>query len=428
VRVRPRTLAGWVSGAAALALALAACGDDGGGNGGEGNGGGDLAGDLTVWIMEPGNPEVQATLDGFGDAFEAEHAGVTVTIEYVPWPDAHTQLTTAVAGGQVPDLSEIGNTMTAEFAEAGAFAEVAAPEGAAFVEGLAQSSVVDGVNYGYPWYAGARALLYRTDVFDEAGVEVPQTWDELLEAGDTIAAEVDDIAPIHVAGAYQHMNQPLIWGAGGEIAAQEGDAWTPGFDTPQGHEALEFFQTLWDKGWSPEGAVQWNSADVREAFANGQAAMMVGGGWDLRAILDSNPDLEGNVGTALMPEGPGGSRDVFAGGSHLAVFQESDQQELATAFAEYLIAAEQATAFADQIGFLPGTVEGVEAAVGGDELFGVFGEQFVEHSRAYPVAGWWGSLEGSGALPDEFQKLMLDDVTVEEAAANMDAAIQDAIG
>lgn len=420
---RNKALAGWMSGAAALALVLAGCGDDG-----DGGGGGNDGGDLTVWIMEPGNPEVQATIDGFADAFEAEREGVTVTVEYVPWPDAHTQLTTAVAGGQVPDVTEIGNTMTAEFAEAGAFAEVEAPAGAAFVEGLSQSSVVEGVTYGYPWYAGARALLYRTDVFEDAGVEVPQTWDELLEVGDTIAAEVDDIDPIHVAGGYQHMNQPLIWGTGGDIASQSGDSWTPGYDTPAGKEALEFFMTLWGRDWSPEGAVQWNSADVREAFANEEAAMMIGGGWDLRAILDSNPDLEGRVGTALMPEGPAGSRDVFAGGSHLAVFQESDEQELAKEFAEYLIAPDQATAFADQIGFLPGTVEGVQASVGGDELFGVFGEQFVDHSRPYPVAGWWGTVEGSGAIPGEFQKLMLGDVTVDEAAANIDAAIQGAIG
>jgi N,N'-diacetylchitobiose transport system substrate-binding protein len=420
VKNRRRALAGWVGGAAALSLILAGCSGNGGGTD-------DGAQELTVWIMEPGNPEVQAMLDGFGEDFEAQHEGVTVNIEYIPWSDAHTQLTAAITGGQAPDVSELGNTMTAEFAEAGAFASVEAPADAGYIDGLVASSVVDGVTYGYPWYAGARALIYRTDIFEQAGVEVPQTWDEVLEVGDTIAAEVDDIAPIHVAGSYQHMFQPLIWGTGGDLASQSGDGWTPGFDTPQGHQALEFFATLWERGWTPEGAVGWNSADVREAFANEQAAMMIGGGWDLRVILDSNPDLEGKIGTALMPAGPAGSRDVFAGGSHLVVFEESDAKELAHEFAQFLIAPEQATAFADQIGFLPGTVEGVEAAVGGDPLFGVFGEQFIDHSRAYPVAGWWGQVEGSAAIPNEFQRLMLGEVSVEEAAANIDAALRDAM-
>jgi N,N'-diacetylchitobiose transport system substrate-binding protein len=407
----------WLSGVAALGLVLAGCSDDSGGDGGD---------ELTVWIMEPGNPEVQEMLDGFAADFEADHDGVTVNMEYVPWGDAHGQFVTALAGGQTPDLAEFGNTWTPEFAEEDAFVEVQAPEGVGFVDGLAQSSVVDGTTYGYPWYAGARALIYRTDIFDQAGVEVPETWDQLLEVGDAIAEAGGDAAPIHVAGANQHVNQPLIWGAGGEIATQDGEGWTPGFDTPEGHAALEFFQTLWERGWSPEGAVTWTSVDAREAFANGEAAMLIGGGWDLRAILDASPDLEGNVGTALMPAGPAGVRDVFAGGSHLAVFEGSGNPDLAKEFAEFLIAPEQATEFADAIGFLPGTVEGVEATVGGDPLFGVFGEQFVEHSRAYPVAGWWGAVEGSAALPDEFQKLLLGEVTVEEAAANMDAAIADA--
>lgn len=410
-----------MSGAAALSLILAGCSSDNGGGGGSG------PQELTVWIMEPGNPEVQKTLDGFAEKFEELHEGVTVNIEYIPWAEAHRQLTTAITGGQVPDVSEMGNTMTAEFAEVGAFAPVEVPADAGYVEGLVSSSVVDGTAYGYPWYAGARALIYRTDIFEEAGVEVPQTWDELLEVGDTIAEKVDGIDPIHVAGSYQHMFQPLIWGAGGDIATQTADGWQPGFDTPEGHAALEFFLELWERGWTPEGAVNWNSVNVREAFANGQSAMMIGGGWDLRVILDSNPDLEGKVGTALMPAGPSGSRDVFAGGSHLVVFEESKAKELAHEFVQFLIAPEQATAFADQIGFLPGTVAGVEATVGDDPLFGVFGEQFISHSRAYPVAGWWDQREreertvdgedDTHVISDELQRQAADE---EEARSPQD--------
>lgn len=430
------------AGVGALALLLAACGDEGDGETTDDTTEEDsedetaeepageeaaLSGDLTVWIMEPGNPDVQATIDGFGEEFEQMHEGVAINIDYVPWANAHDQFTTGIAGGQVPDLAEMGNTWTPEFAELGAFAAVEPPEGVEFVEGLAQSATMDGSTYGYPWYAGARGLIYRTDIFEQAGVDVPTTWEELLEVGDTIAAETD-IAPIRAAGGYQHMFQPLVWNAGGDIATQEGDAWTPGFDTEAGYEALGFVKELWDKGWSPEGAVQWNSVDVRDDFTNEGAAMMIGGGWDLRAILNANPDLEGKVGTALVPAGPAGNQDVFAGGSNLVVFEESEQQELAKAFAEFMIEPDNAKAFADQIGFLPGTVAGVEETVGGDDLFGVFGDQFVEHSRAYPVAGWWGAVEGNATIPNEVQRMMLGEISVEEAAANIDAGLADAIG
>lgn len=415
----------WAAGGLALALAVAGCGDDGGG---EDDPGGALAGDLTVWIMVPEGTESLDTIDEFARDFEAANEGVTINVDYVTWTAAQDQITTAIAGGQTPDLSEFGNTWTALYAEQGALAPVEAPAGVEFVDGLVDSAVVDGTNYGYPWYAGARALIYRTDVFEDVGVDPPETWQDILTVGDAIAAARDDIAPIHVAGDYQHLNQALIWGAGGEIATEQGDAWTPGFDTDAGREALGFLMQLWEKGWAPEAAATWNSADVRDAFTNGQSAMMIGGGWDVGLIESSNPDLEGNLGTALMPAGPAGSRDVFAGGSHLVVFEESDQQELARAFAEYMIAPEQAGRYAGENGLLPGTVGGVEEAVGGDPVYGVFGEQFVEHSRPYPAAGWWGKVEASGALSNEFQQLLLGEVTVDEAAANLDASIREAIG
>jgi N,N'-diacetylchitobiose transport system substrate-binding protein len=76
----------------ALGLVLAACsGDDEGSEAGDDPAGTEagLSGDLTVWIMDPGNPEAQQTIDATGAAFETEHEGVTIDIEYVPWPSAH---------------------------------------------------------------------------------------------------------------------------------------------------------------------------------------------------------------------------------------------------------------------------------------------------------------------------------------------------
>jgi len=414
----------------ALGLVLAACsGDDESSDAADdpAGAGAELSGDLTVWIMDPGKPEVRQTIDATGAAFEAEHEGVTIDIEYVSWPSAHDRFVTGLAAGQVPDLAEVSTTWMPEFGGQGAFAPVEASEGVEYVDALVEAGTVDGTTYGYPWYAAAPALIYRTDVFTRAGVEPPTTWDEIFSVGDAIAATVPDIAPMHVAGTHVHMLAPLVWGAGGEIATQEDDTWQAGVDSDAGREAFRFFETLWKKGWSPEGAVQWNSVDLRDAFANGQSAMMIGGGWDLSAILAANPDFEGKVGTALMPAGPAGNQDTPVGGSHLVVFQESDQQDLANAFARYMTTPEQVTPLIEQIDFLPGTVGGVEESVGGDDLDGVFGRQLVDHSRSYPAAGWWVEVEEALVFPNVAQRLMQGQITAEEAAAEAHAAIEDAI-
>ena len=413
----------------ALGLVLAACsGDDEGSEAGDDPAGTEagLSGDLTVWIMDPGNPEAQQTIDATGAAFETEHEGVTIDIEYVPWSSAHDRFVAGLVGGQVPDLAEMSTTWMPEFGEQGAFAPTEASEGVQYVDALVAAGTVDGTTFGYPWYAAAPALIYRTDVLARAGVEPPTSWDEIRSAGDTISATVPDIAPMHVAGAHAHMLAPMVWAAGGEIATREDDTWRAGVDSEAGRDAFRFFETLWKKGWSPEGAVQWTSADLRDAFANGQSAMMIGGGRDLSAILAANPDLAGKVGTALMPAGPAGSRDTLAGGSHLVVFQESDRQELANAFARYMISPDQVTPLTEQIDFLPGAVGGVERSVGGDDLDSVFGQQLVEHSRSYPAAGWWAEVEEAVVFPTVAQQLMQGQITAEEAAARVDAAIEEA--
>jgi N,N'-diacetylchitobiose transport system substrate-binding protein len=260
-------------------------------------------GEISVWIMQPGTDEVERILHEAVEAFEAEYEGATVALDFVPWDAAHDQFVTSIGAGQTPDVAEMGTTWTPEFAELGGLLPVEGEFGDEYVESLVESGTVDGTTYGFPWYAGARAFIYRSDVFDELGLEVPTTWDELLEVGETIEAETD-LDPINVAGSYVHMLAPMVWQAGGELAVEANGGWEAQVDSDEGRAAFAAYADLFERGWSPEGAVTWTSVDVREAFTNEDAAMMVGGGWDLAAILGTNPDLEGRVGTALLPEGP----------------------------------------------------------------------------------------------------------------------------
>jgi N,N'-diacetylchitobiose transport system substrate-binding protein len=378
--------------------------------------------------MDPGNSEVQETIDATAAAFESEHQRVTIGIEYIPRAGAHERFVTGVAASDVPDLAQMDTTWTAGFGEQGALAAVEAAGGVEYIDALVEAGTVGGTAYGYPWYADAAALIYRVDVFDQAGVEPPTTWDEIRSVGDAIAATVPDVAPMHVPAGHVPMLACLVWGAGGEIATQDGNTWQPGVDTDAGRDAFRFFEALWKKGWSPVDAVGWDAGDAREAFAAGRSAMLIGRGSDLSAIVSAAPNLDGKIGIALIPAGPTGSRDAVAGGSHLVVFQHSDQQELAHAFAGYMIAAEQVTTFTEQIGLLPGTVAGVEESVGDDDLAGVLGRQLVEHSRSYPAAAWWREIESALVFPGVAQQLMRGEITAEEAAAAANAAIQHAIG
>ncbi|MDP9023255.1 MAG: sugar ABC transporter substrate-binding protein [Actinomycetota bacterium] len=371
------------------------------------------AGSIEVWIMQPGTEAVENIVRDQVEAFQQD-TGATVDLQFVPWPAAHDQFVTSIAGDRTPDVAEMGTTWTPEFGEMGALAAVQTGE-QDFVESLVESGTIEGETLGAPWYAGARALIYRSDVFEDLGLEPPQTWDELIEAGKVIDDQTD-LFPFGVIGGYTHLYLPMIWQWGGEIAVETGGTWESRINSPEAVEAWTTYADLFERGWAPEGALGWNSADLREAFAAGDFAMMIGGGWDLSAILDSAPDLEGKVESVLTPEGPAGNRAAFAGGSHFVIFEGSDNPDLAQQFINHMLEEERVAEFATELGFLPGTESGIEASgLLDDPLYSPFAEQLRDHSRTYPASGAWGTLEGEGVFVTAMEQILGGERTVEEA-------------
>ena len=132
------------------------------------------SGSISVWIMDPGSPKIQGVVKQYGTDFEAAHPGTKVDIQFVPWAQAHDKFVTAIAGGKVPDVAEMGTTWTPEFADQGGLVEQPKISKGDYVSSLVDAATLDGKVYGKPWYAGARALIYRKDMLEKAGVQAAQ--------------------------------------------------------------------------------------------------------------------------------------------------------------------------------------------------------------------------------------------------------------
>jgi N,N'-diacetylchitobiose transport system substrate-binding protein len=403
-----------VAGLLAASVAVAGCGGD---DDAEDNAAqqAKLSGEIETWIMDPGTPELQDVFKGYVRDFEAANPGTNVNLQFVPWAQAHDKFTTAIAGGKGPDVAEMGTTWTPEFAALGALAEVPATEGE-YVSSLVEAGRVDGTAYGRPWYAGARAFIYRTDVFEDLGLKPPESWDDIQAAAEKIKAEGNDMAAIGVTGLTEHYYLPTVWQNGGQIAEEADGGWKSDMSQPQAVEAIEFYADLYKKGYAPKAAITWEEPDARTAFINGKLAMMWAGPWDYDAIVTEKPELDGKIGVTLVPEGPAGNRNAFAGGSHLVTFEESDNAELASAFVDFLLEPEQVNSFTGKIGFLPGTVAGIEASgMLDDPVKAPFAEQLKDYSQVYPPSPQWGALEGENIFDGAVQSVMKGDSSAEEA-------------
>src|SRR5918997_1505075 len=227
---------------AVAALALTGCG----GGGTAPGGGGDRT--LTVWIMEGTNPDAQPFFSELSTAFQ-QRTGATLDVQFVQWASAHDKFVTAIAGGTTPDVAEIGTTWVGEFGDAGALVDLTprvqeAGLSDGLVDGLVEAGTLGGSLYGMPWYAGVRSIVYRTDVFAELGLQPPTTWDELVAVGQRIKEARPDLLPLPIAGDNEFIVYPFVWGAGGQIATQNGDTWTSGIDSQQARAGIQFYADL----------------------------------------------------------------------------------------------------------------------------------------------------------------------------------------
>ena len=163
------------AGLMAAALALTACGRSETGSAAESSApaatisSGPATGNLTMWAQGAEAEKLPALLK----EFEAANPGVKVEVTPIPWDAAHNKYQTAIAGGQTPDIAQMGTTWMGDFADAfdPAPAEFA---DAGFFPGSVKSSEVNGASVGVPWYVDTRVIFYRKDLAEQAGYTTPR--------------------------------------------------------------------------------------------------------------------------------------------------------------------------------------------------------------------------------------------------------------
>ena len=80
-----------------------------------------------------------------------------------------------------------------------------------------------------PYYAGSKYIFYRKDLFEKAGIEVPTTMDEFVEAA--VDLKKANPKPANFSGFWfpgqdWRNGVAFVWDAGGDLAVEDGGEWT----------------------------------------------------------------------------------------------------------------------------------------------------------------------------------------------------------
>lgn len=216
-------------------------------------------GEVTLW-MYPVIRDEAASKDFWEAAeaeFEAEFPDVDLTIELQTFDKRDEQISAALAANSGPDLVLITPDQAATYLNVGGLLpvdEAIADERDSFYPATLESATFDDELYGVPLFQNVFTTAYNTTVFEEAGLKLPTTWDEIRDAAPVLAE--NGVAVMDYLGTpEQTLNlsfYPFLWQAGGTVFSDDGSEIA--FDSTEGVEALEFLVELQEEGGLPADA------------------------------------------------------------------------------------------------------------------------------------------------------------------------------
>jgi len=296
---------------------------------------------LRIAMGSPGEAQIRVW-DDVAAQFEAANPDVTVEMNYQD-DDLYQTI-------GLPNLLNGRNAPDIYFEWAGARLEQRAADGFAadlsdavstgpiaglFGDDVFTSLTVDGAVVMVPHASDvANVLWYNEDIFADAGLTPPTTWDELLATCDALDAE--GIIPIAsgnkdlwAAGNWlAHLTSRVV----GEDVYSSALAGESDFNTPEWVEAFGYVQELADHNCVNESANAVDDNEGAQLFFQGKAAMHAIGSWLVSWAIDEAPDL--NFDYVNLPSMPGdGNQDSVIGVvTGYVVNAQSSKQDLAAEF------------------------------------------------------------------------------------------------
>ena len=326
---------------------------------------------LTVWRMGGSVPSQVTWMNNVVTQFHTQfpqYANTQVKVVWVPWGDRTTDWNNALSSGKnIPDITELGNTDTPTEAASGILAplnsQLSSWSGTSgLVKGMLANDTQDGTTYAVPWFGGVRAVWYRTDQFKKAGItSTPTTWAELQADAVKLQNAYPGTTGFDAITNDTNAFASFIWGAGGQIATQDSSGkWTGNLTDPKTEAAIKYYVGLYTTakvsaskyiGETELGVAGATSGGPNEDFGLGKLDMYIDGSW-AKATLPKNSVDTANIASFPIPSENGPNpAPVFAGGSDLAVFKTSPNQQAAWDLISVMDNPANSTSFAALSGF-----------------------------------------------------------------------------
>lgn len=314
-------------------------------------------------------PEQAPAFEKIVELYEEEHPNVEIKIETTTDNEIKSKLKLALGSGDIPDVYQ---TWTGEYCEKFILAGVALdltpymeedPEWKdSFIPAAYNMFSYEGGQYAVPTRFDSEMFIYKKSIFEEYNLEVPKTWDELLQICETL--KENGVTPF-ILGDQLSWDAPHWYGSlwqkcvpedvleKGDFNVKSVEITDPGYIT-----GLNYFTDLVDKGYFNDNINSMEHNMALETFYAGQGAMMY---VEVLEFNDVNKGLDGDFGFFPMPtiegEGVNGNQNkIFGAPEGMIVNPNSENVDVAVDFVKFLTSVDMQKLVVEEAGHTSSTI------------------------------------------------------------------------
>ncbi|MDZ5078314.1 ABC transporter substrate-binding protein [Nesterenkonia sp. HG001] len=412
-----------VAGGAAVCLLVVGCGDAADDEG------------VTLRFAWWGNEHRHEITQEIIDIYEQENPHVSIETEYGgSFEDHWDRLATQVAGGDAPDVIQMDEQYLREYADRGALHSLDEVDVSEFSETAVANGRVEDELLAVTLGLNAPTVLANVDVFQSAGVDVPDddtwTWEDFADVAAEISEGSDDVwgsaGPLGIAPFQVWLRQ-----SGAHLATDEGEL---GFSVAEAQAYFEYFKDLLDAEVLPPAAViQEDRAAPEEQTLSGTGREALATRWTNQAV--GSAQASGASLELLRYPGMSDSDDDplwLKSSMYLSVPATTDHPQEAQQFIDFFVNSEDAAQIAQVERGVPPNMAVRELVV--DDLDDLDAETvaFIERLEAEeaepePLAPV-GSSDFQPTVDRYLMEVFFDRLSPEQAAEDLVAELEGQLG
>lgn len=310
-----------------------------------------------------------------------ENIKVKINLEMPSSDQYDSVLQARITGDDAPDLYTVQCNNLKTYYEPGYLADLSGEELAGKIyDNVKKTVTLDNKLVAVPIESMAWGVLYNKDIFDECGLQAPNTLDDLKNISKVLKEK--GYTPFLLA--YQEQWVPQLMTAltiGGKVSGELPD-WLDRMYADNGSyeeigEIFDVIDLIMQNG--TDRAMEEGSEVGSADFANGKAAMYVQGTWASNTIMTANPDM--NLGVFAMPVNNNEACTLInlSTSTTLGVYPKSENLDIALKFANYVLDEKDSSALFQSCSFNPiATVHEYETSSWVKEAY-----QYVAAGRSY---------------------------------------------